>query len=89
MDASADAEVEHAYNEYAKQNVRAALGFLDALDAALLRLAEGPETFPRYDGEVRRCLLAKYPYGIVFEVIDDVVFVVAVAHLKRRPGYWK
>jgi plasmid stabilization system protein ParE len=50
MDASADAEVEHAYNEYANQNPIAALGFLDALDAALLRISEGAETFPRYDG---------------------------------------
>ena len=37
MDASADAEVEHAYTDYAKQNPMAAVGFLDALDVAMAR----------------------------------------------------
>lgn len=34
-------------------------------------------------------LLPTFPFALIFEVIDEVVFVVAFAHLRRQPGYWK
>ncbi|MCZ6674550.1 MAG: type II toxin-antitoxin system RelE/ParE family toxin [Verrucomicrobia bacterium] len=40
-------------------------------------------------GAFRRHLLARFPYGIIYRIDDDVIYVVAVMHLKRNPGYWK
>jgi toxin ParE1/3/4 len=38
---------------------------------------------------VRRLFLTSFPYAIVFVVTDDVVHILAVAHLKRVPDYWR
>jgi plasmid stabilization system protein ParE len=57
------------------------------------RSSERPRLFPRLQDvgatlEIRRALLARFPYALVFLVREDEVRVLAVAHAKRRPGYW-
>lgn len=78
-----------AYDWYASKNLARAeeleTEFLQAIDAII----EEGETFPFHEATARRILLPKYPYGVVFEVIGETVFVIAVMHLKREPGYWK
>jgi hypothetical protein len=63
---------------------------LDAVDAALVRIAEAPSAFSRdpFDARARRALLSRFPYAVVFVVEATDVRVVAFAHLKRLPGYW-
>ena len=39
--------------------------------------------------EVRRFVLERFPYTVIFEVLADRVLVLAVAHARRRPNYWK
>ena len=41
------------------------------------------------DQRTRRLLIARFPYQVVYRLRPDEIVVVAVAHLKRRPGYWK
>lgn len=43
---------------------------------------------PRTAG-ARRILVTGFPYDVVYQVRDDVVEVLAVAHQHRRPGYWR
>jgi plasmid stabilization system protein ParE len=87
---AAEAEAAEAYDQYAAENPKAAERFRDLLRVAMARISERAETYPRHSGEIRRYLLPRYPYGVLYEVIDDeTVFVTAVMHLKRRPGYWK
>jgi plasmid stabilization system protein ParE len=45
--------------------------------------SEGP------DGKVFRCRLKRFPYAIVFVELDDCFKIVAVFHLRRRPGAWR
>ena len=52
-----------------------------------------PESFPRLldvpeDLEIRRALLPRFPYALVFISTGVEIQVIAVAHTKRRPGYW-
>jgi toxin ParE1/3/4 len=77
------------------ENRRPGLGdrFLSELDATLSRVAEAPSSFPRLldvppELGVRRTLMRRFPYGLIFVELDTSVRVIAVAHLKRRPGYW-
>ena len=67
--------------------------FLDEVQATLPLIGSRPRSFPRLQDvdatlEIRRALLARFPYALVFLVREDEVRVVAVAHAKRRPGYW-
>jgi plasmid stabilization system protein ParE len=62
------------------------------LFAGIERIREQPHVWPfsAYDQRARRFLLARFPYSIVYLAgNDDIVTVVAVAHAKRRPGYWR
>ncbi len=38
---------------------------------------------------IRRFLLRRFPYVIIYEIVSDEIHILAVAHTKRRPGYWK
>ena len=52
-----------------------------------------PRRFPRYptprNREIRRLLMDRFPYAIVYELIDDRPIILAIAHGARRPGYWR
>jgi plasmid stabilization system protein ParE len=66
---------------------------LDEVQATLPIIGTRPRSFPRLQDidatlEIRRALLARFPYALVFLVREDEVRVLAVAHAKRRPGYW-
>jgi plasmid stabilization system protein ParE len=55
------------------------------------RLEENPRggTPMSADQRTRRLLVSRFPYQVVYRLRPDEIVVVAVAHLKRRPGYWK
>ena len=73
---------------YAERDVGAALGFVSALDDAIARIADSPLRWPQYLHDTRRLLTRRYPFAVVYRVFDDRVLVVAIAHQRRRPGYW-
>jgi plasmid stabilization system protein ParE len=62
--------------------------FLDELDRAIRRVAAYPMSCPEIDSGLRRCLLARFPYGVVYSLEGDTIVVVAVSHLHREPRYW-
>jgi hypothetical protein len=74
---------------------RSGLGveFLNEVEATLPLIGRRPRSFPRLQVtdasvEIRRALLERFPYAVVFLVQEREVRVLAVAHAKRRPGYW-
>ena len=58
------------------------------LDLAMARIEEAPRRWPPYLADTRRYLLRRFPFFVVFREVDDRVQIVAIAHAKRRPGYW-
>ena len=48
-----------------------------------------PKAWPIMEGEVRRSLVKRFPYGILYTEEGKDIFVVAVMNLHREPGYWK
>lgn len=75
---------------YAIRSRRAAYRFNSSVDKALERIAEQPECWPLYDDENRWVKLAKFPYVLIFRVRNPhVVVIIAVAHARRRKGYWR
>jgi plasmid stabilization system protein ParE len=82
-------EAEAAIDWYAQRSRRAAEAFLTELRRAIERLSTDPEQFPEFEFGTRRMALRKFPYLLVFRETGDGVEVIAVAHARRRPGYWK
>ena len=62
--------------------------FLDELDRTVRRTISFPRSCPEIEAGIRRCLIARFPYGLIYGIDDDTIVVVAVAHLHRRPAYW-
>ena len=56
---------------------------------AIRSAVEYPRMWPEMAGEVRRCLVHRFPYGVLYCVEPQGVFILAVMHLHRDPGYWK
>ncbi len=62
--------------------------FLGELDRAVRRIATFPLSCPEIEAGLRRCLLARFPYGLIYGVDRDTLVVLAVSHLHRNPRYW-
>jgi len=62
---------------------------LQEVRAALGRLAEWPASGTRDGSDVRRVVLGRFPFTVVYQVQGDALEIVAVMHQRQRPGYWK
>ena len=82
-------DFDESFDWYAQRSVRAAARFAAVVDAALETVAANPTQFARLDDIHWEFRLKKFPHRIVYRLVDNRVLVVAIAHAKRRPGYWK
>lgn len=64
------------------------LDFAAEVEQALEILSESPERWPPRPDGTRRFLIHRFPFLIVYTLAEDRVWVIAIAHCKRRPGYW-
>lgn len=62
--------------------------FKEEVKKATLRIAEYPQAWSIEWGDVRKCLLHKFPYKLMYSVEEDHILVIAVAHQHRKPDYW-
>ncbi len=85
----ARADFDQACDWYARRSVAAAIGFASVVDAALETIVDDPNRFPRLSGSCAYCALKRYPFRIVFREEARQLVIIAIAHAKRRPGYWK
>jgi plasmid stabilization system protein ParE len=86
--APAQRELDDAVAWYDQQAAGRGLEFLDELDRAVRRILAFPLSYPQIERGIRRCRLARFPYGLIYGVDDETVVIIAVAHLHRRPRYW-
>ncbi len=85
----AEAELTEAAQFY--NHRRPGLGgeFAAAVDAAVTVIAERPTKFRMAEGDIRRCLLKRFPYSILFREKGDAIQILAFKHHARHPDYWK
>lgn len=82
-------EAEAAFDWYAQQSRRAAERFLDELDRAIDQITRNPAQYPLHEFGTRRMVLRRFPFVIVFRDAPAGLEIIAVAHGRRRPGYWR
>ena len=85
----AEAELDAAAAWYDQQRQGLGGQLITAIGAKITAILETPVRWPRV-GRTRRALVGRFPYSIVYrELSHDEIEIVAVAHARRRPGYWR
>jgi plasmid stabilization system protein ParE len=85
----AERDIADAFRWYRERNVLVADTFRVQVFASIERIAAAPSAHPADENGLRRRVLRQFPYSVHYEVGDEVVTVLAVAHHRRRPGYWR
>jgi plasmid stabilization system protein ParE len=89
FDDAARVEFDEAFDWYAKRSHGAAIGFAGAIDAALDSIVRDAARFPAVYAGCQYARIRRYPYSLIFRRSARGIMVVAVAHAKRKPGYWR
>ena len=63
--------------------------FTVEMDNAIAVILEAPDRWRILEEDVRRYLVHRFPYGILYTIEDGYVLIVAMMHLSREPGYWR
>lgn len=89
--ATAKRELAEAAAWYAERSATAAADCAAAIVGALERVQQAPHTFTSdtWDSRAKRLVLPGFPYAVIFVDKPNAVHIVAIAHAKRRPGYWQ
>ena len=79
-------EAAHFYNE---RQVGLGIQFLDAIEEAIDFMSKNPFASSADEKGRRKCRIKRYPYLIIYKVSTEAVYILAVAHTSRKPGYWQ
>ncbi|MGH8657560.1 MAG: type II toxin-antitoxin system RelE/ParE family toxin [Gammaproteobacteria bacterium] len=85
---AAEREFDEAVQYYESQLPGLGDRYRQALKEALDRVKLFPEAYSPLSKRTRRCLVSKFPYGIIYKLAGKQIIVVAVAHLHQEPKYW-
>jgi toxin ParE1/3/4 len=86
---NADAEITEAAQYYEVHKPGLGSDFLGEVGQGLDQISTNPEASQRIGNRVRRKTLWRFPYNLIYAVYPDRIRIVACAHQKRRPFYWR
>jgi len=85
----ARADFDESFDWYAERSEAAALGFAEAVENAFDKILADPDRFSKTIRDCQYCTLKRYPFRLVFHQDTKCILIVAIAHAKRRPYYWR
>jgi toxin ParE1/3/4 len=63
--------------------------FLEEVQKTLELIKTAPDRWRCVEQDVRRCLVERFPYAVLYTLEQNCILVLAVMHCSRKPGYWK
>lgn len=86
-----DAEAEFSAAIQYYENVEPGLGkdFAVEVYSAVQRAIAYPSAWTIIDGQIRRSLVRRFPYGVLYTEESDGILIIGIMHLHRDPDYWK
>jgi plasmid stabilization system protein ParE len=86
----AELELDEVYRYYETEQAGLGVQFLEQAALAISRVVEHPKGYQTFSARTRRCLIAKFPYGVLYEYNESgkEILIVAIGHLHREPDYW-
>ena len=86
---AAKRELNEAADFYDSEDLGLGGAFLDASERAFEQIQAFPESSPISLAPVRTKVLSAFPFSVIYWVTDDVIIVLAAAHHRCQPGYWR
>lgn len=84
----AEAEFVEAIEYYEENRPGLGLDFAAEVHLAIEQVVAFPRAWPVIESDVRRSLVRRFPYGILYSVEEEGIYILAVMHLHRNPEYW-
>ncbi|OFZ71089.1 MAG: addiction module toxin RelE [Betaproteobacteria bacterium RBG_16_58_11] len=72
----------------ARANAELGLAFVAEFERTANQILANPMIGAIFRGERRRCTLRRFPYSLIYQIRSEEIRIIAVAHHRRRPGYW-
>ena len=85
----AEKEFFNAIDYYEECQPGLGLRFSEEVFIIVKRLCEYPKAWALIDSTTRRCLTNKFPFGILYRIVNNSIWIIAVMHLHRKPDYWE
>lgn len=85
----AEEELWNAVTYYEEQQPGLGLEFETEVRSAFKKIIQNPTLWPIKSGNYRKYILSRFPYTIWYEVMPEIIRITAIAHQKRKPGFWK
>lgn len=85
----AEAEFNAAIDYYEECEPGLGYDFSIEVFAGIQNIANYPAAWPVIEEDIRRCLVNRFPYGIIYQLEKSQIFILAVMPLRRHPDYWK
>ncbi len=85
----AEKEIDEAELWYESQLPGLGEAFYDEVDEKIRQIADSPLQYPVLRRDIRRAVVKRFPFSILFRVKDDAIFVVGCFHAKRNPTRWR
>lgn len=82
-------EYAEAANYYAQIYPELGGRFYDEMERLIRDIRSEPQRFHRFEPPARRHFSNVFPYAVIYVEQSDRIWVLALMHMKRRPGYWK
>ncbi len=65
------------------------LEFSKEIFSTIQRIIHFPSAWSKFSANTRRCLTNRFPYGVIYQIIEEEILIIAVMQLNREPDYWK
>lgn len=85
----ARAELAEAVAWYNEQSPGLGFDLANEVREALHKLETFPSAWPVFSRRTRRCMVRRFPYGVLYQLRDDEVLILAIMHFGRDPEYWQ
>lgn len=86
---AAETELNEAVDYYDECQEGLGLEFAKAVYAAIENICRYPLAWSPLSRNTRKCLLSRFPYGVVYQSKGDDIIIIAVMQLNRKPDYWR
>ena len=86
---AAKIELNEGVDYYEECQVGLGMAFFKEVYATIQHILQYPEAWTHLSANTRRCFTNRFPYGIIYQILDNEIYIIAVMHLKRKSFYPK